>query len=137
MAEHQSNRRADAAADTQLSDPTDGDLPEITCTLSTEQAKRRLAWVEENLLPYLTDIEKHEDGYSFVFERDPEAYAAVVEIAWKESQCCSWATFQVELPPGDGPIKWHERSDREEGTELFGDALQDMQQEFEDIPAIH
>lgn len=136
MVEHTANTRENATNGAPVADPADGDLPEITCTLSSERAERRLEWVEENLLPHLEDIEQHEDGYSFVFDRNPEAYAAVAEVAWKESQCCSWATFQVELPPGDGPIKWHERSDREEGTELFGDALEDIQREFEDVPTI-
>ncbi len=112
-----------------MSDPstaTDDDLPEIECTLTAEQAKARRAWVTENLLPVLEAVEEREDGYSLVFERTLEAYRAVTEAAWKESQCCSWATFEVELPPGDEPFVWHERSEREDGTVFFGDALRDI-----------
>jgi hypothetical protein len=87
--------------------------------------------VEENLLPHLLGIEEREDGFTFAFERNADAYAAVSEVAWKESQCCSWATFEVELPPGDAPIRWHERAEQGAGTELFGDALEAMREELE------
>jgi hypothetical protein len=108
-----------------------GELPEIGCTLTTDRAERRTEWVEENLLPHLRSVEEREDGFTFAFERSEDAYAAVSEVAWKESQCCSWATFEVELPPGDAPIRWHERAEREDGTELFGDALEEMRKELE------
>lgn len=136
MAENPTDAGETAADDAQIDDPTAGDLPEITCTLTDEEADQRLDWVEEHLVPHLDAIEEREDGYTFVFDRNPEAYTAVAEVAWKESQCCAWATFEVELPPGDGPIKWHERSERDEGSELFGDALQDIRQELDGVPAV-
>ncbi len=114
----------------------DGSLPNVSCTLTAEEAQSREAWLEDNLLPHLTNVAKHDRGYTFVFERSPEVYSSVAEIAWKESQCCSWATFQVELPPGDDPIKWHERSDREEGMALFGDALADLSQRDDAVPQV-
>ncbi len=119
----------------QHADPTSEALPEITCTLTDEEADQRVEWVADALVPHLDAIEHHDDGYTFVFERSPEAYAAVTEAAWKESQCCAWATFQIELPPGEGPIKWHERSERDEGSELFGDALEEIREELDGIPA--
>lgn len=109
---------------------------DIDCTLSERDADARLDWVEDTLLPHLRRIEERADGFTFVFDRTPEAYTAVTEMAWKESQCCSWATFTVELPPGDGPIQWHERSDSEAGTELFGDRLRELHQEYDDVPPI-
>lgn len=136
MAETPTDAGEQAATDAQIADPTAGDLPEITCTLTDEAADQRLDWVANNLIPHLDAIEEREDGYTFVFNRSPEAYAAVAEVAWKESQCCAWATFEVELPPGDGPIKWHERSDQDEGVELFGDALHDINEKFDGVPAI-
>lgn len=136
MAETSTDTGESEADDTQITDPTAGDLLGITCTLTGEEADQRLGWVEENLIPHLDAVEERDDGYTFVFNRTPEAYAAVVEIAWKESQCCAWATFEVELPPGDGPIKWHERSDRDKGSELFGDALQDIRQELDGVPPV-
>lgn len=114
----------------------DGDYPDVTCTLTTEQAERRRAWMEEALFPHLEAIEERDDGFSFVFDRSAEAYEAVAEVAWKESQCCAWATFEVELPPGEEPIRWHERSDRDAGTALFGDALREIRREFEGVPEV-
>jgi hypothetical protein len=136
MADPRTDAKEPAADNAQIADPTAGDLPEITCTLTDEEADQRLNWVADNLIPHLSAIEEHEDGYTHVFDRNPEAYVAVAEIAWKESQCCAWATFQMELPPGNDPIKWHERSDRDKGSELFGDALQDIRQELDGVPAI-
>lgn len=136
MGETPADRGEQAPDEAQIADPTDGTLPEISCTLTDEEAEQRLEWVSDNLIPHLSAIEERDDGFTFVFDRTPEAYAAVAEVAWKESQCCAWATFEVELPPGDGPIKWHERSDRDEGAELFGDALQDINEKLDGVPSI-
>jgi len=136
MGPPQTDSETEETTETERSIASTGDLPDITCTLTEEQADRRMDWVEENLLPYLQDIKRHDDGFSFVFERTPKAYEAIAEVAWKESQCCSWATFEIEIPPGDEPITWHERSERNEGSELFGDALEKMRGEFEGLPPI-
>ncbi|WP_231187523.1 hypothetical protein [Haladaptatus sp. DYF46] len=115
-----------------IDDHTEGDLQEITCRFTEEQTDQRRKWVEENLLPHLETIEEHEDGFSFVFDRNPEAYTAVTEVAWKETQCCSWATFEIELPPSDDSLKWNIRSDRKEGVDFFREKFQETLQEFED-----
>lgn len=125
-----------SAADPTVRDPTDGDLPEIDCTLSGAGEERRLAWVREHLLPHLEAVEETEDGFAAVFERSPETYAAVAELAWKESHCCAFATFEVALPPGDGPITWRGRSDRDEGAAFFGDALGETLATMEGAPEL-
>lgn len=129
--DEQPNERGE---NTRSNDPADGDFPEIACTLTSAQMEQRKEWVEENLLPHLNAIEKHDDGFSIVFDRNPEAYAAVAEVAWKESQCCAWATFDVELPPGDGPIRWNARSSRAEGAAYFAEGLRETLQEFDGVP---
>jgi hypothetical protein len=132
MANSTERTRDDQPENRVIDDPTEGDLQEVTCTLTTEQTDQRRKWVEENLLPHLETIEEHEDGFSFVFDRNPEAYTAVAEVAWKETQCCSWATFKIELPPGDDPLKWNIRSDRKEDVDFFREKFQETLQEFED-----
>ena len=84
-----------------LDESINGEFPEITCTLTPDQTDQRMEWVEESLLPHLTTIQETEDGFTFVFDSRPEAYAAVAEASWKESHCCAWATFDVELPMSD------------------------------------
>ena len=84
------------------------------------------------ILVHLKSIEKHRDGVSATFERDRKAYTAAVDLAWKESQCCTWATFGVELPPGDDSVKWHVHSDREKGAELVHTALEEALRRFHD-----
>ena len=44
----------------------------------------------------------------------------------------SWATFEIELPPGDGPLKWNARFERKEDMDFFEEKLQETFQEFED-----
>lgn len=112
----------------------DGELPEIACTLTEDEVERRREWIQADLVPHLKRIEERDDGFSFVFDRTPAAYEAVTTLAWNESRCCSWATFEVELPPGDGPIRWNACSDRTEGPEFFGEALQETLRELEDVP---
>lgn len=119
-----------------LDESIDGDSTEITCTLTPDQTEQRMAWVKENLLPHLESIQEHEDGFTFVFDRSPEAYAAVAKASWKESHCCAWATFDVELPMGDDSIKWNVRSDRTDGLEFFSEALQETLQKFENAPSL-
>lgn len=136
MVESTDSTEDDQSDSTPIDDPTDGDLPAITCTLTTERTARRRDWVEEHLLPHLEDIRKHDDGFSFIFDRTPEVYAAVTELSWKESHCCAWATFDVELPPGDGPIRWNARSERTDGVEYFDEALRETLELFDETPLV-
>lgn len=124
-------------AETLLDESIDEAFPEITCTLTPDQTERRMEWVAESLLPHLESIQEHEDRFTFVFARSPEAYAAVTKTSWKESLCCTWATFDIELPMGDGNIKWHVRSDRTDGLEFFREALQETLQQFENAPSMN
>jgi hypothetical protein len=127
---------AEQTAETLLDESIDGELPEITCTLTPDQPDQRMEWVEESLLPHLESIQETEDGFTFVFDRCPEAYVAVANASWKESQCCAWATFDIELPMGDDSIKWHVRSDRTDGLEFFREALHETLQKFENTPSL-
>lgn len=98
---------------------------EITCTLTDGGMDERLAWAEANLVPHLDRVETRSDGFSMVFDRTPAAYTAVSEMAWKESQCCSWATFAVELPDDEETVRWNARATSEEGLSFFLDSLDD------------
>lgn len=110
--------------DGESADGTAGDeLPDVACTLTPEQEAERGEWVEANVLPHLEGVEEHERGFSLVVDRNASAYAAVTELAWRESNCCAWATFEVELPSNGGVVKWNARSDREAGAEFLGDGL--------------
>lgn len=78
-------------------------------------------------------VEEREDGFTIAVDRSRSAYAAVTELAWKEAQCCAWATFEVELPPGDGVVKWNARSGREEGVAFFDEHLWETLRRFENV----
>ncbi|WP_227377148.1 hypothetical protein [Haladaptatus halobius] len=122
--------------ETPLDKSIEEDLTEITCTLTPDQTEQQIEWVEESLFPHLKSIQEHENGFTFVFDRSLEAYAAVTKASWKESHCCAWATFDVELPMGDDSIKWNVRSDRTDGLEFFSEALQETLQKFENAPSL-
>lgn len=98
-------------------------LPDGHCGLTPDQMEARREWVEANLSPYLTRVDEHDQGFTLVFDRTPEAYTAVTEVAWKESQCCGWATFEIELAPGNESIRWHEHAEHPDQQEFFGEAL--------------
>ena len=97
--------------------------PVVGISLGQAGDEGRAGWVREHLLPHLEDIEAHDAGNTSVYERSPAADAAVTEAAWMQSQCCSWATFEVELTPVAGTINWHERADADEKT-LFDRAIE-------------
>jgi hypothetical protein len=125
-----------------LNDPavsTDGegddDRPPIACTLTTREADERADWIESTLLPHLVAVEEREDGFSLVLDRTADAVGAAAELAWKESHCCAWATFEVEFPPDDGTVRWNARSDRADGAAFFDEGLRRLRREVEDLPA--
>ena len=135
MAENADDVRKGEKSHDRLADSTDGELPEVTCTLTDDETERRREWIRENLLPHLETVDDRRDGFAFVFDRNTESYGAVTELAWNEAQCCSWATFAVELPPEGDTVEWHARSEREEGVEFFGDSVEELRDTFEDLPA--
>lgn len=105
----------------------DGRAPEVRCSLSADDAETRLAWVESEVLPHLVAVRHRDDGFTAEFERSPEAFHIVANLAWKESRCCPWATFEIEVPPRDAPIAWRGRTDRAHGLDLFETAIENLE----------
>ncbi|RDI72716.1 hypothetical protein [Halopelagius longus] len=136
MSETNDDARDDASSRERTTDPTDGEPSAVTCTLDGDGKERRRAWIRENLVPHLTRVEELDDGFSFVFDRNAESYAAATELARKESQCCAWASFSVVLPSEGDAVEWRARSDREEGVAFFDDRLAETLAAFEDAPDI-
>ena len=115
-------------------DCDDGDRPAVACTLTGERRARRGEWIREALVPHLTAVEDRDDGVSLVFDRSAESHAAAAELARRESRCCSWAAFAVELPPGGDVVEWRARSEREAGVEFLREGLREALSAFEDAP---
>lgn len=134
MSETDDDRRDDASTRERIAAPTDGELPAVTCALDDEGTERRRAWMREALVPHLRRVEELDDGFSLVFDRNAASYAAVTELARKESRCCAWASFSVELPPGNDTVEWRARSEREAGVEFFDDRATETLAAFEDAP---
>ncbi|MFB6121790.1 MAG: hypothetical protein ABEJ68_11830 [Halobacteriaceae archaeon] len=106
-----------------MTEPSDSDDQPIACTLDGEEMADREVWIEDALAPHLCGVDERDDGYAFVFERTPAAYEAVTELAWREADCCAWATIAVELPPAGEEIRWRITSDRADGAAFLDDAL--------------
>lgn len=98
----------------------------VSCRLDPDQVRQRREWIEETLLPHLTDIDHRENCVTLTFERSATAYDVLTEVIWKESQCCAWAHFELEISPGDGPITWYTRSDDPAKLEEFAAEIRAM-----------
>ncbi len=59
-----------------------------------------------------------------MLDRSEAAVDAATELARRESRCCSWGTFAVELPPGGESVVWRARSDG--GPEAFEAAFREL-----------
>ena len=95
---------------------------DVACTLDESDARERSEWIEADLLPHLVDVEEITDGYEFVFERSPEAFAVVSKFIRVESNCCSDLWFEVTVPPGSDVLSLSVTGPR--GTqELFDRAM--------------
>lgn len=90
---------ADDATDSTAHDD-DGDV-QVACRLSEAgKDERRGGWVHGTFVDELRDVEEREDGYEFVFEGSDEVLEAVSTFLQRETACCPFARFRVDVSPG-------------------------------------
>lgn len=77
------------------------DVDGIGCTLTETEAERRRERATDELFPHLEAVERRDDGVTFEFEDTDGAVESVMEFVRLEHQCCSFATFDLELRPDD------------------------------------
>lgn len=87
------------------STPEHLDADGIACTLTEEEAQRRRQRATSELLPHLEATESRDDGAVLTFGGTDEAVAAAMEFVRNERQCCSFAHFEIEIPPRSEPIR--------------------------------
>lgn len=78
---------------------TDGETPPVACTLSEAEYERRKPWMERAFLPLLASVEDVESGVEMTFEGADETVETVARFVNEESDCCSFARFEVAVEP--------------------------------------
>ena len=74
---------------------------EVACGLSEEERERRQgSWVERTFLASVRDVEELEDGYAWVFDGSDDVLEAAATFVRRETDCCPFATFHLEVSPG-------------------------------------
>lgn len=77
----------------------DDDFGPVACTLTTEEEAERAEAVHQTLVSrYLGTMEQSE-GYTFRFTGSVPALDAVATFVSNELQCCSFATYTIEIEP--------------------------------------
>jgi hypothetical protein len=85
-------------------EPNDGadspdDEPSVECRLTEPEARERLDWVEAELVDDLSSVAELEDGFRFEFAGTDDTLRTVGTFVALESTCCSFARFEIEVPP--------------------------------------
>lgn len=73
----------------------------IACQLTdAERDRRRGGSVQETLTEAIRGVEERPDGYEFVFAGSDGVMDAVATFLQRETACCPFARFEVEVTPG-------------------------------------
>lgn len=73
----------------------------VACQLDEAgKERRRGGQVHETLAAAVREVEERTDGYEFVFAGRDEVLDAVSTFLQRETDCCPFARFTVEVSPG-------------------------------------
>lgn len=72
---------------------------EVACTLTEDREAERAEEVRSLLISHYSGYEDHEDRLDVRFEGTNESLQAVVQFTSDESQCCSFAEYQIIVSP--------------------------------------
>ena len=99
------------------------DVPEIYCSLTSDEFRERRSLARKALLPRLVEARRSACGLSLVFPESGALRSKVEEFVGLERQCCATLTFIVS-PPEKGLIVTIEGPPEAAATiELFADAI--------------
>lgn len=73
--------------------------PVVACTLTDERQVERSERVESLLAGRYERAEEREEGFTLLFEGVDESLRAVAAFVAAERQCCSFATYRIEVEP--------------------------------------
>ena len=86
-------------------DPTDYDDVPVACTLDEAGKEQRRDWVAETLVDALRGAQEREDGCEFVFEGTDDVLTAAATFVQRESKCCAFARFRIDVPQGFDEVR--------------------------------
>lgn len=72
---------------------------EVACTLTKEQEADRREAVRTRLIEHYLGYEEHETGVVVRFDGTDESLKALAEFTANESQCCSFAEYELTVTP--------------------------------------
>ena len=104
---HMTDGGAETDSDTrgETGDATSSDL-EVACGLSEEERERRRgSGVERTFLASIREVEELEDGYAWVFDGSDDVLEAVATFVRRETDCCPFARFHLEVSPGLAEVR--------------------------------
>lgn len=92
---------------------------EFACDLTVLSAEERedFASVTDSLFTAVQETRELENGFAFRFLNQPGQLAQIALFIERESQCCSFLKFKLEVKPNTGPVWLH--IDGETGTKEF------------------
>lgn len=94
----------------------------LRCMLSPSAMADRIEEFDSHLRPKILETRELENGYSLRFDADQETLMALADWIAKESQCCSFLDYQLNVQKAGGPI-WFQMSGNAEAKEFLGPLL--------------
>jgi len=73
-------------------------------TVLSEQERERFASVTDALFAAVQETRELENGFAFRFLNQPGQLVQIAEFIERESQCCPFLKFNLEVEPSSGPI---------------------------------
>ena len=71
----------------------------LSCSLTSEALKDRIALLREEIFPKLVKKEELEEGFIYYFEDEGDLAVKILEFIGKEKQCCPFFKFDVSVLP--------------------------------------
>jgi len=86
-------------------------------TVLSEQEREQFASVTDSLFAAVQETRELENGFAFRFLNQPGQLLQIAKFIERESLCCLFLEFTLEVKPSGGPVWLHITG--EEGTKEF------------------
>ena len=92
---------------------------EFVCNLTvlSETEREQFASMTESLFAAVQETRELENGFAFRFLNQPEQLVHIARFIERESRCCPFLGFALEVEPSAGPVWLHVTG--AEGTKAF------------------
>ena len=73
-------------------------------TVLSEAEREQFASATESLFTTVRETRELEYGFAFRFNNQPGQLSQIAQFIERESQCCSFLKFTLEVEPSSGPV---------------------------------